>query len=597
MGSLYSRPGGVLTKLLGVLVFFVAAPLGLDGCTFKSKIEPPHTIHLALEAKIDGLDPVYADDLYAGMQSTQAYEALFQYHYLKRPYTLIPSLAESMPEFSSDGLTLKIHLKKGVLFQDDPSFKSTQGKGREMTADDVVFSFKRLADPKLVSPGWWIFEGKIVGLDEWRAATAKQGSADYSQGVEGLKALDRYTVQLKLTKMSTQFMYYLAMPFTGIVPKEAVEFYGKEFLSHAVGTGPFRLVEFNPNSKIVWERNPTYRKELYPNSGSPGDKEAGLLADAGKPLPLAERLVFQVFVEQQPMWLNFLSGKLDVSGIPKDDFGTAVTPQGELSPDLKAKGIVLTKVPGLDVVHTTFNLEDPILGKNKVLRQAMSLAYDTPTFIELFYNGRAIVAQGPIPPGLDGYDPHLKNPYQQFNVAKAKEFLAKAGYPNGKGLPVFEYAFVASSVSRQIAEYFQKMMSAIGINISMSSYSWPQFLEVVKNKKAQIWSYSWRADYPDAETFLQLFYSKNVAPGPNDSNYSNPEFDRMYEKSLTLSPGTERTALYKAMAELVIADCPWIFEAHRLTYGLNYPWLKNYKPHEFELSRYKYLRIDPNLKK
>jgi len=576
--------------VLGVICFSLVA------CTHR-KLEPPNTLHLSTEAKIKGLDPIFADDVYAGLQTSQVYETLLQYHYLKRPYVLVPLLADSMPTISQDGLTYTFPIKKGVLFQDDRAFAATEGKGREMTAEDVVYSFKRLADPKLVSSGWWILDGKVAGLNAWREMASRSKVTDYTSDVEGLKALDRYTVQIKLTKRSAQFLYSLAMPFTAIVPKEAVETYGKEFLNHPVGTGPFRLAEYNPNSKIIWDKNPTYRKELYPSEGEAGDREAGLMEDAGKSLPLSDRIVVQVMVERQPAWLNFLAGKLDMSAIPKDNFASAITPTQELSQELKAKGIQLTKSPSIDITHGAFNMEDPVLGKNKYLRQAISLAYDEATFINLFFNGRAIPAQGPIPPGLAGYDASLKNPYRQFNIAKARDLMIKAGYPGGQGLGPLEYSTTAETLGRQQAEYAQKMMEAIGVKLKVNSYSWPQFTEAVKNKKAQLWDQAWLADYPDAENFLQLFYSKNATPGPNDSNYSNPEYDRLYEKALTLSDGPERTDLYQKMVAIVVEDCPWIFGSHRLSYVLTQPWLKNYKPNDFDHGRWKYYRVETNLRK
>lgn len=560
------------------------------GCTSKAKNDPPNTLRLSTPSKIKGLDPIYADDLYGGTEVSRAYEGLLQYHYLKRPYELIPNLSESMPTVSANGKVLTFKLKKGVLFQDDEAFRDSQGKGREMTAEDVVYSFKRLADPKLASSGWWIFDGKIAGLNEWREA-AKAGP-DYSKQVEGLKAIDRYTVQITLTARSAQFLYALAMPFTFIVPREAVEKYGKEFINHPVGTGPFKIAEYNPNSKLVWVRNPTYRNETYPSAGESSDQADGLLADAGKPLPLADKLVVQVFEESQPMWLTFLSGKLDAAGIPKDNYQQAITATKELSPELKEKGIVLRKSADLDITHFSFNMTDPLFAKNKHLRQAMSLAYDEDQFIEKFYNGRAIAAQGPIPPGIAGYDPTFKNPYRQYNVQKAKELLAKAGYPEGKGLPPIEYATLSDSTSRQSTEYAQMMFGAIGIKLKVNTYSWPEFQSAVKTKKGQLWSFAWSADYPDAENFLQLFYSKNVSPGPNDANYVNPEFDKLYEKALTLQDGPERTALYKKMAAIVVEDCPWIFGAHRIVFSLTYSWLKNYKRHAFDHGSAKYLRIE-----
>ena len=574
-------------------ISLISLGISFSACTSKSKSEPPNTLHLAVEANIKGLDPVRADDEYSGVEVGRVYETILQYHYLKRPYTLIPNLADGMPELSADGVTYTIHVKKGVLFQDDPSFKESAGKGREMTADDVVFSWKRLADPKILSSGWWIFDGRIVGLNEWRMAGEKSGTPDYTQVIEGLKAIDRYTIQIKLVKRSSLFLYNIAMPFTGIVPHEAVEHYGQEFLNHPVGTGPFKIEEYHPNSKLVWLKNPTYRKEFYPSEGEPGDKEAGLLDDAGKPLPLSDKIVVQVIVESQPKWLNFLAGRIDLTSIPKDNFAQAIPSGKDLSPDLKAKGIKLLIAPGLDITHTSFNMTDPLIGKNKYLRQALSLAYNEDAYIDIFYNGRAIPAQGPIPPGIAGYDPTFKNPYRQFNVAKAKELLAKAGFPDGKDLPPLEYITIADSTSRQSTEFMEKSFGAIGVKLKVETFSWPEFQAAIKNKKGQMWAYAWSADYPDGENFLQLFYSKNASPGPNDSNYSNSEYDRLYEHSLMLKDSPERTAVYLKMVKILVEDCPWIFDSHRLSYGLIQKWLHNYKAHDFEHSRAKYYRVDP----
>lgn len=584
------------TAHASVLFFSLAL---MAGCTLKTQ-EPPQTLHISIIAKLKGLDPIYTDDLYSGIQVSQPYEALLQYHYLKRPFTLEPLLAESLPQISEDGKKIVFRLKKGVLFQDDPCFKESKGKGREMTSEDVIYSFKRIADPKLSSPGWWIFEDKIVGLNAWREAASKAGKTDYTAPVEGFKAVDRYTLEINMTKRSYQFLYSLGMAYASVVPREAVEFYGKEFLSHPVGTGPWKLAEYNPNSRLIWKRNPTYRKETYPSEGEPGDQQAGLLADAGKPLPLADQVNVQIMVEQQPTWLNFMAGKLDAISIPKDNFATAIVVKDgkqELAPELRDKGMKLTRAPLLDVTHATFNMTDPIIGKNKYLRQAISLAYDEATFIELFYNGRALPAQGPIPPGIAGYSPGLKNPYRQFNLVKAKELLAKAGYPEGKGLPPLELATLADSVGRQTSEYFQKLMEPLGIKVNVNSYSWPQFQEVMKNKRAHVWEFAWGADYPDAENFLQLFYSKNFSPGPNDGNYLNPKFDELYEQSLALPDSPERTAIYSKMVDILVDDCPWVFGAHRLGYFLTQPWFKNYKPNELDHRTYKYYRIEPTLKK
>ena len=573
--------------------------LGIASCTKKGGSSGSRELNLTSSAKIKGLDPIQAGDLYAGRQVANAYEPLFQYHYLKRPYELIPALAESMPTFESSSgsaasTVLKVRLKRAVLFQDDECFKASNGKGRELTADDIVYSFMRLADRKENAEGWWIFDGKIKGLNEWRDATPAGKNGDYSAKIEGLKALDRYTVRIELTKPNNQFLYYLAMPFTSIVPKEAVEHYGADFLRNPVGTGPFKLVreESNLNSKLVWVRNPTYRQEMYPTEGEPDDKAKGLLEDAGKQLPLVDKMIVQVIPEDQPRWLNFQSGKLDLTGIPKDNFDSTISADMDLNAEMMKKGIVLHKAPNLDVTYTSFNMEDPIVGKNKWLRKAMSLAYDINPVIKLFYNGRAIPAQSPIPPGVFGYSSQYRNPNVDYNIEKAKEFLAKAGYPGGKGLGTITLLGLSTSQARQQSEYFVNSMSKIGINVVVKAFTWPDFLKNMNDKKGQMWGLAWGADYPDAENFLQLFYGKNKAPGPNNANYVNSDYDRLYKEMLNLQNGEKRLEVIKKMVKIVEDDVPWVFGTHRIGFTLAQPWLRNYKVIEFDHNQEKYLNID-----
>jgi ABC-type transport system substrate-binding protein len=242
-------------------------------------------------------------------------------------------------------------------------------------------------------------------------------------------------------------------------------------------------------------------------------------------------------------------------------------------------------------------MADPLIGKNKLLRQALSMAYDPTELIELFYKNRALPAQGPIPPGIPGYDEAFKNPYRQFNLAKAKELLARAGYPGGEGLPPIEYLTVSDTTSRQITEYLTKSFAALEVKLKMNTSSWPEFEASIKNRKGQLWGFAWNGDYPDAENFLQLFYSKNASPGSNDANYSNPEFDRLYEKSLTMEDSPERTKLYRQMAQIVIEDCPWIFHVHRQVSWVTQPWLKNFQYNPIVLNDLKYLKIDQALRK
>lgn len=576
--------------VLAVAVIAATSLFATVGCT-KKVDDKDTTINAVLSANVKGLDPIRASDLYSSTVIAQMYEGLLQYHYLKRPYTLQPGLAEAMPTVSDNGLTHTFKIKKGVRFHDNPAFPD--GKGREVTAEDFVYSFKRLADPRNTSEGFWIFEDKVKGLSEW-ASNVKAEKANYDTPVEGLQTPDKHTLVVKLNKPYYQLYYVLAMQFASVVPREAVEKYGAEFLNNPVGTGPFLLEkpsDWVRGSKITLKKNPNWRGETFPSEGEEKDKTAGLLADAGKPLPFAEKLVFTELPESQPRWQNLMKGNFEFGEIPNDNYDSAVK-DNKLVPDLEKKGLRLDITPSTDVTYIAFNMRDPILGKNKDLRHAMALAQDVNTLIEKFYNGRAIPAQGPVPPGLGSYDPNFKNPWN-MNIEKAKAALAKAGYPDGKGLPELTYETLSDSKARQMAEFFTQNMAAIGIKMKINANTWPQFQEKIKSGRAQIFGIAWGADYPDAQNFFQLFYSKNAPPGPNDSVFSNAEFDKLYEQALNMPPSAERDALYTKMRDIVVEESPWLFNTHRLGYRLIHGWLHNFKWNDIQNDYFKYLRVDP----
>lgn len=576
---------------IGRLLVFALVGTGIatsiSGCTRKGR-DSENTLNVSVTANIKGLDPIFANDVYANLVVSQIFEGLMHYHYLKRPLQLEPLLASEMPTVSKDGLTHTFKIRTGMKFQDSDVFPG--GKGREVTAEDFIYSWRRLADPTLQSDGFWVFDGKIKGLNEWRDKVAKK-EADYSTPIEGLSAPDSNTIVIKLTQPYYQLHYVLAMGYTSVVPKEAVDKYGKEFLNHPVGTGPYKFDSWTRNSQVVLTKNPNWNLATYPTEGAADDTAAGHLADAGKKIPFIDKIVIQEIVEDQPRWLNFMKGNLDFVGIPKDNFDTAVQ-SDKMTEEMTKKGIKLSITREPDLTYTAFNMLDPLFGKNENLRKAISLAYDTDTLIQKFYNGRAIVAQGPIPPDVEAYDPSFKNPYKEYSVSKAKEFLAKAGFPEGKGLPTIEYSTTNSSTARQMAEFFKQNMEKIGVKVNIVTSSWPQFSSRIKEKKAQIWGIAWLADYPDAENFLQLLYGKNISPGPNGSNYVNKEFDSLYDKASQLPPGPERAKIYQEMRDLTVRDMPWVPSAHRLAYYTYHDWLKNFKYHSIINDYFKYLRVD-----
>lgn len=574
--------------LLGILVLGVS-------CTKKDNFKEK-VLNLTVAAKIKGLDPVNTGDTYSSNEVARVYEGLLQYHYLKRPYELIPNLAAEMPKVSEDGLTYTFKIRKGVKFHDNKCFPN--GKGRELRASDFVYSIQRMADARNVSVGWWLLDEKIVGLNEWRERNKSAEKTNYDDlDIPGLKALDNYTLQFKLKQPYPQFLYSLAMSYTYAVPREAVEFYGKEFLNNPVGTGPYITGTFTQTNTLKYEANPNYRDMFYPSEGAPGDKEKGLLESAGKKLPLVKKIVVNILPEDQPRWLAFRKGKSDFNGIPKDNFESTVTPDKGLSEEFIKQGVELEITPDLDITYIVFNHDDPLFKDNVKLKRAMSLAYDNTEANKLFYNNTGIEAQTPIPPGIGGYDENYKNPYMQYDLEKAKKLLAEAGYPNGEGLPEITYDTLSKTVSRQMAESFQKNMAAIGVKIKINTNTWPQLTQKVKKRKAQMYGMAWLGDYPDAENFLQLIYGPNQSPGPNGANFDVPEFNKEFAIVTKMQPGSERAERYAKLAQKFSEQVPWILGVHRTSFVLKHSWLKNYKFSTFNYGNVKYWDIDLKKKK
>lgn len=548
-------------------------------------------------SRIKGMDPAKAGDVASSMIVGRVYEGLLEYSYLDRPYHLQPMLANAMPDISADGLTYTFQIRKGIFFQDDPCFPG--GKGRELTAEDFVYSLKRVADLKVASSGYWAFNGRVTGLDEFRAASSGEAPTDYDAPVEGLRAPDRYTFQIKLKESYPQLLWILAMNYAFAVPREAVERYGSDFVNHPVGTGPYILESQKNNYRIEFVRNPKWKEtgriELYPSSGSEEARAAGLLDDAGKQLPFVDRIVQYVVDDPITAWMMFLSGQFSYGTISRDNWSAVVTPGRDLADKMKEQGVKLLSSPTLYLSYIGFNLDDPVVGKNKKLRQALSCAFD-PELLVQYYNGRVTPVYGPLPDPLAGFKP--KPTDYSFNLENAKRLLAEAGYPNGidpktgRRLELTLELGDAAPDTRQSVELMVGMVDKIGIVLKASYNNWPAFLDKLDRRQAQIFKLGWVADYPDSENFLQLFCGANVSPGPNHSNYVNPEFDKLYNQLRTMLPGPEEDRLCGQMVDIVIEDCPWVFLYQPMDFAVIHNWLKNYSLHDFPYTMVKYRRVD-----
>lgn len=577
----------------------------VSGCKrIKKEYIGKRVLRVIVRADVGGMDPIFLDSQYDSATSAQVIEPLLEYDYLKRPLSLRPLLLRKMPDVSNKGLTYTFQLKKGIYFHDDPCFP--KGKGRELVAKDVLYSFKRMANRAVRPRGWWVFSKRIVGFDKYRSeqyerVSKKKLPFDIDAPVEGFKLLDRYRFQIKLVKPFPQLLFLLAFQKTGIVPREAVEYYGKQgrgsFSQHPVGTGPYTLKEWRKGLRLVFRRNPKYKHSFYPTAKSANakDKQEGRHLDAGKPLPMSDILEVNIFQMDQPAWLKFRVGDLDYVQVAAEYwpgvFYASGPKKGQLRDHIKKEGLRAYPVPLLDFIYHGFNFKDPIVGgygkRARYLRLAMAHALDLYERNRRFYNSKNVVYQGVIPPGLSGYG----GPRPKPDLKKAREYLVKAGYPEGKGLPPLTVSTSSSSNAKEQSELFIRQMARIGVRVRFEFMTFPQLSRKLRSAQTQIFSLAWGSDYPDAENNLALFWGPNSAPGSNSWNYNNPVYNKLYEKARVMMPSPQRAKLYRRMNQILIDDAVVLGSMARTRSYLANKRLKNLKPNETMSTFWKYLRV------
>lgn len=524
------------------------------------------------------IDPLQAGTVYANMVVLNAYDTLYRYKYLARPYELVPNLAVDLPEVSEDGLRYLIRLKPGVRFVDDPAF--ADGRGREVTAADFVYAIKRHFDPQNLSQGAWLWEGRIDGLREWVAA-----GADYDEPVSGLRALDAHTIEVRLTQPYPQFVHTLAMGFSALVPVEAVQRYGRDLGTHAVGSGPFRLTHFG-RDRVVFERNAGFRGEPLDLAfeGYEADLHGHLGIDHldGRSPPFIDRLEIDFISESSARWASFTSGREIQYASPPVEMMDAVlaSKRPVRLRERYAERYHLGTGPEGGLVFYMFNMKDPRIGdhpdpeqagRNHALRCAIRDAFDWEARNDRFYAGLGVVFPGALTPLLPEFDPELSRESVTRDQARARARLAAAGW-TAENIPELDYGFVSAVIAREMYEGFRGAMSAVGIpgdRIRPRSYAtFGDFNRALRQSELSIMGYGWSLSYPDAQYIFQLFYGPNAAPGANAANYRNPEFDRLYELSATMSESDERTALYRQMNQIIIDDCVAIIGLSRTRVNL-----------------------------
>jgi len=519
----------------------------------------------AMDQAPSSLDPVQASNVYANHVVVNAYDTLYAYKYLARPYTLKPNLATGFPEISDDELTYTIHIKTGVRFIDDPAFPG--GKGRELVARDFVYSIEREFDPSQRPNGTWLWIDRIVGLDAW-----KKAGSDYSQEVEGLRAIDDHTIRIRLKRPYPQLLDTFAQGYSAIVPREAVEYYGRELASHPVGSGPFRVVSYD-TAKIVFVRNKYYRQEpvdiWYEGYNPATQAYTGVEAIQGRSPPFVDRLEIDFIGEDAARWNSFTKGnEIQFTVLPNEQVDEVLASKHPVTfkPEYAKKYNGFAALEA-GFVFNVFNMAHPEFGyrddpqenhRNKLLRCALIKAWDWQARNESFYFGLAKVFPGIIPPVVPEYDPKLSRDSVTRDVAGARRLLAEGGWTK-ENLPVFVYGTAATIKSRLFFEQVRAWFKEVGYpQEKMKLKQYATFGDLSKAWRQSELPYvakGWGLDYPDAENTLQLFYGPNGTPGSNDANYHNPEYDALYEQASVMRASPERTRIYRKMNRILIDDC------------------------------------------
>jgi ABC-type transport system substrate-binding protein len=557
-------------KLRSIFLPLIAL-LALNACDQHAQNQDTINTYNVYRHAMDGapasLDPAQASNIYANFIVVNLYDTLYRYKYLARPYQLEPNLAEGLPHVSSDGLIYTIHIKPGVHFIDDPAFP--EGKGRAVRAEDFVYSIKRQFDEKTRAQGAWLWQGKIVGLDDW-----KQNGSDYDRDVSGLKALDDRTLQIQLISPFPQLTHTLAQGFSAIVPREAVDHYGQEFAIHPVGSGPYRLQLFNSASAVL-VRNPGFREEPFSLEAEGFDKTAHSQLDLegleGRIPPFTNRIEIEFIAEDAARWNAFAAGELDFVKVPVSQFDQVLQQRDPpaLAPVLAENYHLIANLES-GFVHTDFNMDDRRIGyhpnpeqnaRNKALRCAIIKAFDWPKRNEIFYYGIGQVFPGIIPPAAPEFDKNQDTGSISRDLDGARGLLSRYGW-NAGNLPVLEYGFTASVTERQMFEQFRSFMVDIGYPqekiraLTFATYG--DYARAYLNREVMLTTTGWTMDYPDAENTVRLFFGPNSSPGSNSANYNNEEFDRLYRGSSGMQPSPMRTAMYRNMNQIVIDDCATI---------------------------------------
>jgi oligopeptide transport system substrate-binding protein len=559
--------------------------------------EPVKVLRISLN-DIASLDPQQGTDLYSTRVASAIFEALYQFDYLASPTRVIPNTAVALPEISPDRKTWTIRLQHGIHFADDPAFK---GRKRELVAEDYVYSIKRSMDPNLLVGGDPQLSDLIEGARPVVDAARKPGAKmDYDKAMSGLRAVDRYTLQIRTTQVDYTLLERLAGLPAMAIAREVVEAVGNDIKSHPVGTGPYVLKEWRRASRVVLEANPDYRKVEFPVSDDARQREV-VAAMRGKTLGQIGRIDISIIEEPQPALLAFEQGNLDYISLVANQI-RSVTDGNKLRADLQRQDVKWLHYGAPTLTFTYFNMKDPIVGgytnDRIALRRAIAMGFDTDELIRVIFAGQALPANQLLPPGVSGHDRALA-PKSIYEPAAANALLDRFGFkraadgfrtmPDGKPLAVVR-GTLPESLYREIDTLWKKNMDAIGIRMEVNQQTFAELNNLSRAGKLPMFNLGYRSLEPSGYQILQTLWSKSPID-TNPSQFQNADYDAAYEEFLRTPAGPRRVELSRRMSDISQAYMPMMLHTFGVGNTLLYPWVQGYWPSEFGFS-WKYLDVD-----
>lgn len=542
------KKGEFAMKLFTKFCIFFLVAISINSCLSPKK----KIISYPLIGEVSSLDPVKVYDLKSLTLIGQCYEGLFQYHYLLRPFKIIPLLAEGLPKVDKSGLIYTVTLKKNIPYHLNGKLLKND---RFVTAQDFINQIKRMAFTPLNGPGYWIFKGLLKGFEEFSKNVGNDPVKFKVESISGLKAVDEQTLVFELTRPSPHFLHLLTLNFIVPIPEEILD---QNLLipnDLIVGTGPFYLKSKNSKGYHL-EKFESYRHDVYPSVGDRYSHLNNLLASAQKKIPFIDGIDFLIFNNEEEVWQSFLDKKLDIIEVPKTKVSSIFDDLGNLRPALEKKDIIYKSFPGLIFRWLAFNMMDPIVGKNKELREAIYLGIDKSLYNKEVKENTGLTANSIYPPGIEGFDPAYISPFS-YNPEKSRQLMKSLGYGPHKLLNLTYSTRDKKFEGKLEADFLKRELAKIYINLNIEFLEFGDFLKKGRAGELQFFTDLWVFDYPDAQNLLPLLDSKNH-PGVNKSGYKNKDIDRLIHQLEQEIDSDKKNELLRGIESEVENDIPWI---------------------------------------